>query len=291
LTMSSIGPMASGRGEDGMAGALSGHRIVVPETRELDLLARMLEAEGGETIRCPLVAIVDAPDAAPVAAWLRRFIEDPCDDLILLTGEGLRRLHAVACAADEERAFLRALAPVRKITRGPKPAKALRELGLEPGLRAEEPTTDGIIAALSAHDLRGRRVGVQLYPESPNTNLLDFLVAAGGRPDPVLPYAYASKADASRVIEVIDLMAEGRVHVIAFTSSPQVRRLFEVARDASREADLQTALARTKVAAVGPVVAAELEMRGINVAITPYGAYFMKPLVRAIAKEVGGTAC
>ena len=274
-----------------MAAALIGCRVVVPETRELDLLARMLEAEGAETVRCPLVAIVDAPDAAPVAAWLRRFIEDPCDDLILLTGEGLRRLHAAAaCAADEERAFLRALAPVRKVTRGPKPAKALRELGLEPDLRAEEPTTAGVIAALSIHDLRGRRVGVQLYPDS-SADLLEFLTAAGARPDPVLPYAYASKAVAARVVEVIDLMAEGRVHVIAFTSSPQVRRLFEVARDASREAELEAALGRTKVAAVGPVVAAELAMRGINVAITPDGAYFMKPLVRAIVKAVGDTAC
>ena len=39
-----------------MAGSLTGCRIVVPETRELDLLARIIEAEGGETIRCPMVA-------------------------------------------------------------------------------------------------------------------------------------------------------------------------------------------------------------------------------------------
>ena len=269
-----------------MGGALDGKRIVVPETRELDLLTRMIEAEGGEAIRCPLVAIVDAPDPAPVIAWLRRFQETPCDDLILLTGEGLRRLHGVARGAGMEGGFLRALAASRKVTRGPKPAKALRELGLEPDLRAPDPTTDGVIAALTQDDLRGRRVGVQLYPDTPDNRLVDFLAGAGATPDAVLPYAYAAKAEASRVIEIIELMAGGGVDVIAFTSSPQVRRLFEVAKTAGSEARLGTALACTKIAAVGPVVAAELRGRGMSVAIEARDAYFMKPLVRAIAAAV-----
>ncbi|MGO8917221.1 MAG: uroporphyrinogen-III synthase [Stellaceae bacterium] len=272
-----------------MGGALDGRRIVVPETRELELLARMIEAEGGEAIRCPLVAIVDAPDPAPVLAWLRRFEETPCDDLILLTGEGLRRLHALARGAGVEAGFLRALAAARTITRGPKPAKALRELGLEPHLRAEEPTTDGVIATLGQADLHGRRIGVQLYPDTPDSRLVDFLAAAGATPDPVLPYAYAAKAEARRVIEVIELMAGGGIDVIAFTSSPQVRRLFEVAKAAACDAKLGTALARTKVAAVGPVVAAELRGRGMTVAIESRDAFFMKPLVRAIAAAVAAS--
>jgi hypothetical protein len=37
-------------------------------------------------------AIRDAPDAEPIAAWLRRFADGRCDDLVLMTGEGLRRL-------------------------------------------------------------------------------------------------------------------------------------------------------------------------------------------------------
>jgi uroporphyrinogen-III synthase len=273
-----------------MQAALSGRRIVLPEMRELDLLARLIEAEGGEAIRCPLVAIIDQPDPAPVAAWLDRFVHDPCDDLILLTGEGLRRLDAAAGAAGVQGAFRQALAQPRKITRGPKPASALRALGLEPDLRAAEPTTEGVIAALAAQDLRGRRIGVQLYPDNPNRRLLDFLAAAGARADAVVPYAYASAADAGRVVEIIDRMAEGGVDVIAFTSSPQVRRLFEVARDAAREATLATALARILVAAVGPVVAAELEARQVKVAIAPPDAFFMKPLVRAIAAALAPQA-
>jgi uroporphyrinogen-III synthase len=54
-------------------GDLSGRRIVVPETRELGQLVRMLEERGADTVPCPMIAIRDAPDPAPVEAWLRRF--------------------------------------------------------------------------------------------------------------------------------------------------------------------------------------------------------------------------
>ena len=83
-----------------------------------------------------------------------------------------------------EPVFLDGLRAARKITRGPKPERALRELGLKSDLRAEEPTTDGLIATLSSIDLRGRRVGVQLYPGNPNTRFTDFLRQAGAEPDP-----------------------------------------------------------------------------------------------------------
>lgn len=257
-------------------GPLSGRRIALPETREIERLARMLEAEGAETLRCPMVAIKDTPDPLP---WLRRF---PFDDLILYTGEGLRRLHGFARRSDVEAAFLDGLRIARKISRGPKPERALRELGLKSDLRAEKPTTEGLIAALSALDLRGRRVGVQLYPGAPEARLNGVLRDAGAQPDTVLPYVYASAAEEQRVVELIDRMAGGGVDVIAFTSSPQVERLLEVAKATQREERLQTGLGLTAIAAVGPVVAADLQRRGFNVSIAPDHSYFMNPLVSAI---------
>jgi uroporphyrinogen-III synthase len=269
---------------------LQGRLIALPETRELDRLARMLEEQGAATLRCPLIAILDAPDPAPIVAWLNRFIAKPFDDLILLTGEGLRRLHAVARRADVEAQFCAALAATRKITRGPKPAQALRELGLGPDLRAVEPTTDGVIASLSELDLRGRRVGVQLYPGNPNLKLIEFLRGKDAVPDPVSPYVYATEADDRRVLDLLDTLAGGEVDVIAFTSSPQVKRLFDVAKRAGRTADLHTGLRQVAIAAVGPIVAAELQRRGLTVGITPSGnTYFMKPLVTAIVAALAPT--
>ena len=108
----------------------------------------------------------------------------PFDDLVLFTGEGLRRLHGFAQRFGLEAEFLQALGAARKITRGPKPERALRELGLKSDLRAEEPTTDGLIETLSAHDLRGRRVGVQLYPGQPQPQIYRLLERGRGRARP-----------------------------------------------------------------------------------------------------------
>lgn len=269
-----------------MSNALAGRRIVVPETRELDLLADMLERHGATAVRCPLVAIRDVADAAPVEAWLERFIAAPPDDLILLTGEGLGRLVGFAERAGIETAFVAALAKVRKITRGPKPARRLHMLGLKPGLPAPEPTTTGIIAALQDDNLAGRRVAVQLYPD-PNPALLDFLTTAGAKPDPVLCYAYASETEDRLVAETIDSMAAGKVDLIAFTSSAQVKRLRDVAAASGREAALRAALARTRIAAVGPVVAEAIAQAGGRVAVAPAPSFHLKPMVNAIVAEIG----
>ena len=267
-----------------MTDDLSGRRIVVPETRELGQLVRMLEELGADTVPCPMIAIRDAPDAAPVEAWLRRFADGTCDDLVLMTGEGLRRLLGFARRIDLESAFIDALRTARKITRGPKPVRALREVGMAADMPADEPTTEGVIATLERHDLTGRRVGVQLYPGNGNERLLKFLKGARAQGDPVLPYVYASEVDDTRVIAVIAEMAAGQIDAIAFTSAPQVRRFRDVALAFGREAELRQGLERIVVAAVGPIVAAELDAIGVQVNITPRdNKFFMKPLVRELA--------
>ena len=265
-----------------MGDTLAGRRIVVPETRELDVFARMLEQHGAITIRCPMISITDVADAAPVVAWLRRFTGDPPDDLILMTGEGLGRLVGFARRAGLEEAFMAALARVRKITRGPKPVRRLRALGLQPDVAAEPPTTAGIIALLAGENIAGRKVAIQLYPDNPNVELLDFLRGAGASSDPVLCYVYGSEAEDRRVIEVIEEMAAGRVDLIAFTSSPQVRRLQQVATLNHCEETLRQGLGRTTIAAVGPVVARAIEEAGGRVSIAPADNFHMKPMVNEI---------
>lgn len=264
---------------------LAGRRIAVPESRELDLFAGMLETRGAAVLRCPLVDIRDAPDPAPIEQWLLEFADGGCDDLILLTGEGLRRLTAVAERADADLhgRFVTRLALVRKITRGPKPARALRDLGLRADLPAAAPTTDGVIQSLSQENLHGRRVGVQLYGSDPNRKLIDFLQQAGAQAKPVAPYIYADQTDDAQVAALIEQLANEQIDAIAFTSSPQVRRLFSVARKQGLDEQLRKTLNNIVVAAVGPIVAEALSSHAISVDLMPRSSYFMKPLVRELA--------
>jgi len=86
-------------------------------------------------------------------------------------------------------------------------------------------------------------------------------------------------------------MAQGRIDAIALTSSGQVRRLIEVARAHRCEARLREGLARTPIASVGPVVSEELKSHGLRADISPANeAYFMKPLISAMAAALGKTS-
>jgi uroporphyrinogen-III synthase len=265
-----------------MADRLNGYRILILETREEAQFSRLLGEQGADVLQCPMFTIHDAPDPVPIEAWIRRFVDKPFDDLVLMTGEGLRRLRGAAERAGLEAGFRAAIARMRTITRGPKPARALREIGFHPALRAATPTTDGIIAALSLEDLSGRRVGIQLPPDS-LSRLADFLRQAGALPDPVVPYVYVPRADSREIAGLIDEMAGGRIDMIAFTSAPQVARLFEAAAADGRADQLLAALRTTPIAAIGPVVAGELQRHGLGAAIMPQDSFFMKPLVSAIA--------
>lgn len=273
-----------------MADRLNGYRILILETREEAQFSRLLAEQGADVLQCPMFTIHDAPDSAPVEAWIRRFVEAPFDDLVLMTGEGLRRLMKVARRTGMERDLVTALGKARKFARGPKPGRALREIGLEPQVTTEKPTSEGIAEMLSHIDLAGHRLGLQLYPDKDHSRLIGAITAQGADVDTVLPYVYDAQAADANIVTAIDEMAKGAVDAIALTSSGQVRRLLDVARDHNCEARLREGLAKTPIASVGPVVSDELKALGLRTDISPpEGAYFMKPLISAMAATLGKT--
>jgi len=214
---------------------LAGRTIAVPETRELEVFASLLERRGATVLRCPLVLIRDAPEPQPVLEFARALAQGSFDDLVLTTGEGLRRI--VSCIERHDpqlrAGFLAALAAVRKVTRGPKPARALRELSLRADLAALEPTTAGIIASLRDQPLAGRRVAVQLYGTEPNLPLIEFLHGCGAaviarwrlRPPPA--DARALLADAARSLR---LALEREEALLAHQEAMTLRRSQELQR-------------------------------------------------------------
>jgi len=263
---------------------LAGKVVAVPESRQLDVLASLLERRGAGVLRCPLVGIVDSPDEAGVLAWIERLIGTPTDLLVLYTGEGLQRLVGFARRANREAPFVAALARTPKLTRGPKPRRALKALELEPEYTAAEPTTAGMIDTANGITTPLRRVALQLYSQDQDRQLADYFERRGAAVDAVAPYVYASEADDERVAALIGEMEAGRVDAIAFTSKAQVQRLLELAEKRRLEDALRSGLTRTKVAAIGPVVAAELEAARIRVDAMPEESYSMKPLVTSVCE-------
>ena len=266
-----------------MPDKLHGRRILILETREEAQFSKLLQEQGADVVQCPMFVINDAPDTASIEAWIRRFIDKPCDDLVLMTGEGLRRIMKVVRRHGVEPAFVAALAKARKFARGPKPVRALRELGLEAQVVTEKPTSDGIAETLAKLDIKGHRLGIQLYPEQDHGKLLGAIVAMGAEIDSVLPYVYDAKAAEPNIAAAIDEMAARKIDAIALTSRGQARRLIETAKARGLEGRLTDALKYTKVASVGPVVSDELKAFGIATDIYPANdAFFMRPLISAM---------
>lgn len=263
-------------------GMLQGLTILVPESRELNLFAGMLEVEGAVALRCPLVRIADLDDAGQAQDWIGQMIEHPFDYLILLTGEGLRKL--LGLSGPRRDALTGALGKTQTVTRGPKPARALREIGLAPSLTASIPTSLGVLETLAKENLAGKRIGVQLYPGDGPLPLVAALRARGADVIPVTPYRYATETEAAEVARAITALAKGEIGMIAFTSSPQIERLFAVAREFGLEQQLSEGLARTPIAAIGPVMEQALAAHGLSSAIHPKTSFHLKPLVQAIGQ-------
>jgi uroporphyrinogen-III synthase len=265
---------------------LKGKRIAVPEMRELEVFSALLERRGAEVLRCPLVSIYDTPHSAQVLAFAVDVAEGAFDDFILITGEGLTRI--LSCINKHEPAlqerFVAGLGKLRTITRGPKPARALRALGLRASIEAPAPTTPGVITALSPLELAGRRVALQLYGNDPNLVLQNFLRERAATITTVAPYVYGNAADDVTVRALLERMAAGDVDAIAFTSKLQIERLVN-----QQPAPLvKKALSRTLIAAVGPIVAESIRSYGFEVSSAPEHSWFMKPLVVALGEALGG---
>lgn len=267
-----------------MADRLTGTRILILETREEAQFSKLLAEQGAEVVQCPIFTIQDAPDPAPVEAWIRRAIDTPLDDLVLMTGEGLRRIMKLARARGLDQALVAALAKSRKFARGPKPGKALREISLEAQQTTQKPTTEGVIEMLGKFDLKGRRLGLQLYPDKDHSALTGALTAQGAEVDTVLPYVYDSSLADANIVAAIDDMAEGQIDAIALTNLGQVRRLIEAAKAHGSEARLRAGFERTLIASVGPAVSGELAAHGLRTDVAPVeDHYFMRPLISAMA--------
>ena len=271
-----------------MADRLNGYRVLILETREEAQFSRLLSEQGADVLQCPMFTINDAPDPAPIEAWIKRSIAKPYDDMVFMTGEGLRRLIKVVRRIGVEQEFVAALGKMRKFTRGPKPGKALREIGLEAQTTTEKPTSEGVAETLSRLDLKGHRIGLQLYPDKDHGALIGAIKAQGAEVDTVLPYVYDTKAADANIVTAIDEMARGRIDAIALTNLGQIRRLLDTAKKHGWEEKLREGLARTPIASVGPAVSDELKSHGLRTDIYPADeSFFMRPLISAMATALG----
>src|SRR5262245_35524059 len=256
--------------------------VAILEHRYTKEFSALFERLGATVVACPMLEERPVENRQELQDFVRQVSARNLDAMIFLTGVGARFLIAEAESIGIKDEFLNALGDMTIVVRGPKPLDALRQFRVRVDVIPENPTTEGVIEALRTRDVKGRRIGIQLYG-TPNPQLVSALESKGANVTPVQVYAYGAAADSSAVSGLISRIVDGGIRTIAFTSAPQVRMLFDFADRLGMAEPLANAL-RTQVvvASIGEVTTRALTERNLVPAIVPN-----ESKMAALAKAVG----
>jgi uroporphyrinogen III methyltransferase/synthase len=257
---------------------LAGRRVVITRARaQARKLAEPLEALGAEVLAMPVLEVTDPPDPSAVDAAIR---ELPSYDWLVLTStNAVDRFFARLVFVDRT---AEALSHVKIAAVGRATAGYLREKGVEPDLVPEDSRAEGLVAAFRALGVgEGCRV---LLPRAlvAREVLPDELRAMGAQVDVVPAYQTVPvEADPA----VIELLREGGIDVVTFTSGAIARAFVSALREAGL--DPEEVLSRVVVASIGPVTTGELAEMGYRPAVEAPKA-MMASLAQAVGEYFSG---
>jgi uroporphyrinogen-III synthase len=250
---------------------LSGLRIVSFESRRARDLGLLIRRSGGEVTYAPALREIPLADEPGIVEFGGQLFAGVCDALVLFTGVGTRILVDALCTRWPRSVVLGQLSHTPLLCRGPKPAAALEELGLEARLVAPEPHTHReLLASLGrAFDVAGRRVFVQDYGSLPS-EFLAGLSALGAQVTLVRVYRWALPEDTRDLQQALAGIVRGKVDVAIFTSAHQVENAFEYAARLGWAQPLRDAFASAVlVASIGPVTNEALARHGVHADLSP----------------------
>jgi uroporphyrinogen-III synthase len=242
----------------------------------------LITRHGGDPFVAPSVKEQALDDPAEALAFVERLEAGEFDLVICMTGTGIAFLRdAVAPHMSLERLGA-ALSKATIVSRGPKPVGVLRALNVKVSVVIPEPNTWKEIVEEIARRPE-RRIAVQEYGRT-NAEMTAALEKLGARVSAIVLYRWELPDDLAPLREAIRRLVEKKVDLVLFTSSIQLDHLFDVARSAGLESDVQSALAATVIASVGPVMTATLHSRNLHPAIIPKHPK-LASLVKAAAEE------
>ncbi len=261
---------------------LFGRRVVITRAREqASDFASALRELGAEPIEFPTIEIRPPDSWAEIDAVLDRL---PGYDWMVFTSvNGVRFFVERLRARGRD---VRALGPARICAIGPATAAAIDGLGLRvdvvPAEYRAEAVVEALDGAVGAEGLGGRRVLLPRAAEARDV-LPKELARRGAMVDVVVAYRTVMPAEGTEGMRA--LLAEGKVDAVAFTSSSTVRNFVEmIGRDAA-----PGLLARTTVAAIGPITAETAARCGLRVGLVPE-AYTIPALTAALVARLARPA-
>jgi uroporphyrinogen III methyltransferase / synthase len=256
---------------------LFGKRIIVTRAREqASALSQWLREAGAIPIEYPVIAFAPPEDWTPLDDSLRRL--ESFNWVIFTSINGVRSVveRMRELGIDSEHLMSRRIGAI-----GPATAAELERAGLTASFVPSEFVAEAVIAQIG--DVRGQRI---LLPRADIAReaLAEGLTAKGATVENVVAYrTVLGEAESN----VVDLLRDGQIDAVTFTSSSTVRNFFARLEQSGMTHDEARRLVESiTIAAIGPITASTAREHGLTVAIEAE-RYTIDGLVEALIETHG----
>jgi len=221
-------------------------------------LVAQIDELGGEAIEFPVIRIQPPSGAEAQAARDAAMQRLPSFDWVVFTS--VNGVDSFFTRLRELRVDIRSLAQARIAAVGPKTAEALEQRGLiveklPPKFQADslfdtlaEELRPGQTVLLATADIAGKELPRKLEAFGLEVTKIDV---------------YENVLDAEDAPEIVELLKQGMIHDVTFTSSSTVTNLFTALTDQGE--DPLALLSGCRIACIGPITAKTAEDSGLSV--------------------------
>lgn len=253
------------------AADFSGLHIASLESRRSDDMHRLIERHGGVSHVSPSMREVPIEPNRAAIDFAYRVMTGEINFVIFMTGVGFKFLmRAIEKHVDTQR-FLDSLSDITTMCRGPKPVAAMREFGVQPTHRVEEPNTwREILQMVDNHriPIANQKIGLQEYGIS-NASLIAGLEARGATVTPVRVYGWDFPEDLELLRANIQALADGQRDMLLLTSAHQIVNMMRMAEQMGITDQLRAGLRTTAIASIGPTTSQMLAECDLHADLEP----------------------
>ena len=247
-----------------------GLNVASLESRRADDMARLISRHGGVPHVSPSMREVPIEPNRDAIDFAYRVITGQVHVVIFMTGVGFRYLlRAIEKHVDRQR-FLDSLSDIVTVCRGPKPAAALREVGITTTHRAPEPNTwrELLRTIDSQVPIANQVIGLQEYGIT-NASLVAGLEARGATVEPIRVYGWEFPEDVQPLEANVRELAAGNRDLLLLTSAHQIVNMLRMAEKLDMVGQLRKGLRNTVIASIGPTTSQMLHECDLHVDMEP----------------------
>ncbi|MFJ8235842.1 uroporphyrinogen-III synthase [Ureibacillus sp. NPDC094379] len=249
-------------------GGLSNRCVALLGTRKIEEQTTIIQHLGGTAVHRPTQGKIHF-DGQIIGAQIKKIIDGQFQWIIFTTSLAIEKLFQIAEELKIEQELLLALKKMNIVARGYKTMIALKKRELNAIVRDINGSIVQLIRSLKPFNLKSQHIAVQLYGE-PSPLLIEWLSEQQTTIQEILPYQHIPP-NPDTLTQLLEEVISQKVDAISFTSTSQVRYLFDFAEEVKQDDVLFEALeTQTITLAVGKVTGKALQDKGVKRMLIPH---------------------